>query len=270
MKSRLNGAFIWTVILGLFVLLLVTTARGFPDLLQVTPYIAGYGTLAMIAILIIGNFYPGILRWTETTLQDLWGGGGTADDAAELKDQAPEREPSWSDIVRAIGFVVGFLAFVFVLGFPVVTPVYVTLYLVLEARVRFIWAAMVGVFVTVTTETTLQDLWGGGGTADDAAELKDQAPEREPSWSDIVRAIGFVVGFLAFVFVLGFPVVTPVYVTLYLVLEARVRFIWAAMVGVFVTVLIVTGMVLLQVEVWAGIGPEIIADFVGGAILPPI
>ncbi len=71
-------------------------------------------------------------------------------------------------------------------------------------------------------------------------------------------------------FVAGFPVVTPIYVTLYLVLEARVRFIWAALIGVFVTALIVTGMTMLHVEVWAGIGPEIIPDFVGGAILPPI
>jgi hypothetical protein len=82
--------------------------------------------------------------------------------------------------------------------------------------------------------------------------------------------MGYAVGFLAFVFVAGFPVVTPIYVTLYLVVEARVRFIWAALVGVFVTALIVTGMTMLHVEIWAGIGPKIIPDFVGGAILPPI
>ena len=183
MKSRFNGAFIWTVLLGLFVLLMVYTARDFPDLLQFTPNLAGYGTLAMIAILIIGNFYPGILRWTETTLQDLWGGGKTDDDAAESEEDAPERETPWSDVVRAICYALGFLISVFTLGFPVVTPVYVTLYLVVEARVRFIWAALVGLFVTA---------------------------------------------------------------------------------------LIVTGMTMLHVEVWAGIGPEIIPDFVGGAILPPI
>jgi hypothetical protein len=182
MKPHLNGAFIWTVVLGLFVLLLVLVARGFPDLLQFTPNLAGYGTLAMIAILLAGHFYPGILRWTETTLQDLWGGGETGGDA----------EPA------------------------------------------------------------------------------DTAPEREAPWSDILRAMGYAVGFLAFVFVAGFPVVTPIYVTLYLVVEARVRFIWAALVGVFVTALIVTGMTMLHVEIWAGIGPEIIPDFVGGAILPPI
>jgi len=182
MKSRLNGAFIWTVLLGLFVLLLVYTARGFPDLLQFTPNLAGYGTLAMIAILIIGNFYPGILRWTETTLQDLWGGGKTGDDAAEVEDDAPDQETSWIDVSRAIGYALGFMIFVFLLGFPVITSVYITLYLALEARVRFVWAALVGVFVTA---------------------------------------------------------------------------------------LIVTGMVMLHVEVWAGIIPEIIPDYFGGSILPP-
>ncbi len=182
MKPRLNGGFIWTVLLGLFVALLVTVARGFPDLLQFTPNLAGYGTLAMIAILIVGNFYPGILRWTETTLQDLWGGGKT----------------------------------------------------------------------------------GGGATAG------DDAPEGETPWPDVVRAIAYALGFLIFVFLFGFPAITPIYVTLYLVKEAQVRFVWAALVGVFVTGLIVTGMVLLYVEVWAGIIPEIIPGYVGGLILPPI
>ncbi len=177
MKSRLNGAFIWTVLLGLFVLLLVYVARGFPDLLRFTPNLAGYGTLAMIAILIVGNFYPKILRWTETTLQDLWGGGKTDEDAT---------------------------------------------------------------------------------------------PEKVVPWPDVIRAIGYALGFLVSVFLFGFPAVTPVYVTLYLVVEAQVRFVWAALVGVFVTTLIVTGMVVLHVEVWAGIIPEFIPDYVGGSILPPI
>ena len=80
MKSGLNGSFIWTIVLGLFVLLLLFVARGFTDSLQFMPYLAGIGTLAMVLVLLAGNYYPEILRWTETTLQDLWGGGKAGDE----------------------------------------------------------------------------------------------------------------------------------------------------------------------------------------------
>ena len=183
MKSHLNGAFIWTVLLGLFVLFMIYTAQHFPDLLQFTPNLAGYGTLVMIAILIIGNFYPSILSWTETTLQDLWG------------DTKPDN---------------------------------------------------------------------------DLVELEDETLEKAVSWPDVIRAISYALGFLIFVFMLGFSAVTPVYITLYLVTEARVHFIWAALTGVFVTAMIVTGMGLLSVEIWAGLIPEIIPDYLGGSILPPV
>ena len=74
MKSRPDGSFIWTIILGLYVLMLVIIAQDFPRPLRFTPFFAGYGTLAMIGVLILGHYYPEILRWTETTLQDVWGG----------------------------------------------------------------------------------------------------------------------------------------------------------------------------------------------------
>ena len=179
MKSRLDGATIWTVALGLFILLLVLVASGFEESLRFTPYLAGIGTLAMILVLLAGSRYPEILRWTETTLQDLWGGGET----------------------------------------------------------------------------------GGGGPAE---------AEDEPPWPAVLRSMSYAVGFLAAVFLFGFAVVPPLYITLYLVIEAGVRLRWAVLAAVIVSVMLVAGMVLLQVEVWAGVIPEIVEGYVGGSILPPI
>ena len=179
MKSRLNGSLVWTVILGLFILLLVVVASGFQDSLRFTPYLAGIGTLAMILVLLAGNYYPEILRWTETTLQDLWGGG-------EAKD---------------------------------------------------------------------------GGAA---------ASEEEAPWPAVLRSMSYAIGFLVAVFLFGFAVVPPLFITLYLVIEAGVRPRWALLAAVIVSVILVAGMVLLQVEVWAGIIPEIVEGYVGGSILPPI
>jgi hypothetical protein len=181
MKPRVNGSFVWTCVLGLFILLLVVVASGFPTSLQFTPYLAGYGTLAMIVVLLAGNYYPEILRWTETTLQDLWGGGKVGDE----KDDA--------------------------------------------------------------------------GAADEGA-----------SWPAVLRSMAYAVGFLAFVFLVGFPIVTPTFIALYLIVEARVPPVWAVLVALATSVGLVVGMLLLHVEVWAGIGPEIIEGFIGGSIMPPL
>ena len=180
MKSRINGAFIWTVILGLFVVLQVTVAGGFTESLRFTPYLAGFGTLFMVIVLLAGNFYPEILRWTETTLQDLWGGGGAKDEGVSA---AAEEEPPWPAVLRAMSYAVGFLVAVFVFGFALVPPLYIALYLIVEAGVRPRWAVLAALIASFT---------------------------------------------------------------------------------------LVIGMVLLHVEVWAGIIPEIIEGYLGGSIIPPL
>ena len=180
MKSRINGSFIWTVILGLFVALMVTVAGGFTESLRFTPYLAGFGTLSMVLILLAGTYYPEILRWTETTLQDLWGGGEARDEGV-------------------------------------------------------------------------------------AAEA-----EEEPPWPAVLRSMFYAVGFLVAVFVFGFALVPPLYIALYLIVEAGVRPRWAVLVAVAATATLIMGMVLLHVEVWAGIIPEIIEGYLGGSIIPPL
>ncbi len=181
MKSGPDGSFIWTIILGLFVLLLTVVAHGFPDSLKFAPYLAGYGTLAMVVVLIAGRYYPEILRWTETTLQDLWGGGDS--------------------------------------------------------------------------ETVPGD---------------DAGAEQAPSWAAVIRSMSYAVGFLALVILFGLVVITPLFIVTYLVVEARVKLVWAVLAAAVASGLLVFGMILLQVEIWAGIVPEIIPEFVGGSIFPPI
>ena len=180
MKHPINGAFVWTVIMGLFVVLQVSVAGGFTESLRFTPYLAGYGTIFMVIVLLAGHFYPEILRWTETTLQDLWGGGGT----------------------------------------------------------------------------------GGEGAA---AET-----DKEPPWPAVLRSMGYAVGFLAAVFVFGIAVVPPLYIAFYLIVEADVRPLWAVLAALIASTILITGMVMLNVEVWAGIIPEIIEGYLGGSIIPPL
>lgn len=181
MKPRLDGSLVWSVVLGLGTVGFLVVARDFNQSLRFTPYLAGFGTLSMIVILLAGHFRPEILRWTETTLQDLWGGGDT------------------------------------------------------------------------------------GNGDKDASDREDALP-----WPSVLRSMSYAVGFLVLVFVFGFPIVTPLFISFYLIVEAGARAIWAIPVALGVTTSLVTAMVLMRVEVWAGMMPEIIEGYLGGSIIPPL
>ena len=117
MKRKIDGEFIFTAALGLFVLACLVETGNLPPTLQIASYLAGFITLALIVLLAAGRFRPELLRWTETALQDLWGGSNK--DAATLP---PEEVPPWPAIVKSMSYAVGFLGFSFLLGFVLAVP----------------------------------------------------------------------------------------------------------------------------------------------------
>jgi len=180
MKSRIDGAFIFTLLLGVCTLGALLAGRDFPDSLKIATYLAGATTLGLICLLLAGAFYPGMLAWAETALQDLWGGGG-----------------------------------------------------------------------------------GDAGAMESVAE-------DAPPWPAVIRSIFYALGFLVLSFLLGFFVGPPIFLATYLIVEAKARPVPAILAGVIATAALDTGMIMVHVEVWAGIVPEIVEGYIGGAILPPI
>lgn len=180
MKSRIDGSFVFTLFLGLFVLTCLVYARDFPDSLQIATNLTGYTTLALICVLLVGAFHPQILRWTETTLQDLWGASGRDEGAV------------------------------------------------------------------------------------------DAAAEEAPPCTAVLKSIGYALGFLLLSFLFGFFVGPPIFLATYLIAEAKVRPLWAILAGIIATAILATGMIMVHVEVWAGIIPEILEGYIGGAIMPPL
>ena len=69
-NPRINGDFIFTLCLGVFMAILLIDAFSFPPSLQIAIFIGGFTTLALIVLLLVGHFRPKILSWSETTLQD--------------------------------------------------------------------------------------------------------------------------------------------------------------------------------------------------------
>ena len=112
-----------------------------------------------LGLLLVGHFYPEILRWTETTLQDLWGGGG--DEGAI--DNLAEAPPPWPAIWKSMSYAVGFLILSFVFGFYLVPPIFLATYLIVEANAKPVWAIIAGVVATaiLTTGMTLVHIESG-------------------------------------------------------------------------------------------------------------
>ena len=167
MKSSVNGGFVFTLLLGLFVLVCLIAADELPGQLQIATNIAGYWTLFLIVLLLVGHFRPGMLRWAETTLQDMWGGKGT--DARSVgRDEGAESEEGpvpWPAVARSMGYALGFLALAFVFGFYLIPPLFIATYLILDARVPPLWAIVAGIGATVLLIGGMQavnvDVWVG-------------------------------------------------------------------------------------------------------------
>jgi hypothetical protein len=132
-------AFFFHLILALFVLVFVVVALSFPREVRLLPLLIGSGTLIFLVALMIGEFYPGAIRWMETTLDDLWG-GGSGDAAPGTLETIP-----WGGVIRIVAWILGFLAGVFLLGFFVVPPLFVALFLIVEARVMPLRATLASV-----------------------------------------------------------------------------------------------------------------------------
>lgn len=180
MKNRIDGGFVFNVFLGLFILVCLIEAVDYPPSLQVAIYLAGYTTLALIVLLLAGSFWPEILRWSETTLQDLWGGSDQSESAAETSS------------------------------------------------------------------------------------------EGDVPWPAVLKSMGYAVGFLLLAFFFGLFVAPPLFLATYLIVEAKMHPVPAILAGLITTALLDTGMIMVHVDVWPGIIPEIFEGYLGGAILPPV
>lgn len=180
MRSRIDGAFIFALFLGVWVAVCLIVARGFPPSLQIATYLAGFTTLGLICLLLAGTFYPGMLRWAETALQDLWGSGGTDEGAMEAMAEKP------------------------------------------------------------------------------------------PPWPAVVKSMAYALAFLLLSFLFGFFIGPPVFLATYLIVEAKVRPLYAILAAILATAALNTGMILVHIEVWAGVIPEVIEGYIGGSILPPV
>lgn len=161
MRLHFKGSLVCSLLLTLFVVVLLVTAQNYPEDVRLVPFVIGIPTVVLFVLLLTGEFYPTLMRWMESTLEDLWGGQAKGSGVQAVSQELT----SWSSVSRVIGWAVAFFALVFFLGFFLVPPLFVAAFLVVEAEVRTsraIVASLVACVALYGGMTFLRvDLWLG-------------------------------------------------------------------------------------------------------------
>lgn len=132
MRLQVKGSLLFSLSLALFVAVLLVTAREYPEEVRLVPFVIGIPTLGLFIILLVGEFYPTLMHWMESALDDLWGSQTRGSSVNAMSQELT----SWSSVFRVIGWAVAFFVLVFFLGFFLVPPLFIAAFLVVEAKAR--------------------------------------------------------------------------------------------------------------------------------------
>ncbi|HSM42698.1 MAG TPA: hypothetical protein VK862_18250 [Afifellaceae bacterium] len=90
----------------------------------------------------------------------------------------------------------------------------------------------------------------------------------EPEWRDVLKVMAYMVGFWVAILFFGLTVTVPLLIAGFLIFEARVRAGYAILSGLIAVVVMVLSLNVMGIDVWPGIMPEIIPDYLGGGLMP--
>jgi len=149
MKLYFKGSLVWSLLLTLFVVVLLVTAQDFPEDVRLVPFVIGIPTVLLFIILLIGEFYPPLMEWMESILEDLWGGKRKG----AAVESVSQEVTSWSSVFRVMAWTVAFFVLVFFLGFFLVPPVFIAAFLIMEAGVRPFRAIVASLITSIALDS---------------------------------------------------------------------------------------------------------------------
>lgn len=97
---------------------------------------------------------------------------------------------------------------------------------------------------------------------------KAEAKSNEPEWRDVLKIMAYMVGFWVAILFFGLTVTVPLLVAGFLIFEAKVKVGRAILSGVIAVVVMVFSLNFMGIDVWPGIIPEIVPDYLGGGLMP--
>ena len=162
MKTRWTGSQSWTTLLTIFVGGLILVGFVFPKEVRIVPFVIGFPTLILLIILWVGGFYPRVIHWVEGAMGDQRGGKSKDTGGAERSLEFTE----WKPVLVIIGGIFIFYAFVFLLGFVLVSPVFMASFLIRKGGLNWLAAILysaIAILLIYTGVTGLLkvDLWSG-------------------------------------------------------------------------------------------------------------
>ena len=63
MRVRVKGSLVCSVLLSLFVVILLAAAIQYPRDVRLVPFVIGIPTILLFLLLLVGEFYPTLMRW---------------------------------------------------------------------------------------------------------------------------------------------------------------------------------------------------------------
>ena len=97
---------------------------------------------------------------------------------------------------------------------------------------------------------------------------KPEAKSAEPEWRDVLKIMAYMVGFWVAILLFGLTITVPLLIAGFLILEAKAKAGNAILSGVIAVVLMVFSLNFMGIDVWPGIIPEIVPDYLGGGLMP--
>ncbi|MFH1488263.1 MAG: tripartite tricarboxylate transporter TctB family protein [Pseudomonadota bacterium] len=161
MKTRWSGEQNWCTALMLFLILLLLAGFSYPKEVRMLPFVVGFPTLLLLVILWLGGIYPGVRRRIEMA-------GERKKDQKAVPDKVKKGEEftDWKPVLIVMAWVFLFFILVFFFGFALVSPVFITCFLIRKASMRWQVSALYSVIATVLIYVFMEglinaDLWSG-------------------------------------------------------------------------------------------------------------
>jgi len=161
MKARWTGNLTWISLMLLFVLLLILVGFFYQKEVKLVPFVIGFPTLLLLVILWIGCFYPKVVRWVEIAV-----GEGPNKSKNLIRTEKNSEFTEWQPVLVIMGWIFLFFVFVFFFGFALISPVFITCFLIRKALMRwyvaFTYALIAIMLIYIFMEGLIKaDLWCG-------------------------------------------------------------------------------------------------------------
>jgi uncharacterized protein YqhQ len=160
MRGRWTGEQNWVTFIILFVILLILVGFRYPHEVRMIPFVVGFPTLFLLLLLWLGGLHSGFKVRVDTIL------GEQGDKKSAEKRGKGSEFTGWTSVLIIMAWVLLFFLLVFVLGFALVCPIFITCFLIRKAGLKWptaVLSALIAiVLIYIFMEGVIQaDLWCG-------------------------------------------------------------------------------------------------------------